>query len=103
VPRCGVCRRAVLHRFDWRAALCLTSRRARRFSSLHVLTEDSVTLSPDLLKILVCPKCKGALEYKIEPAEVLVCHACALVYAVQDGIPVMLIDDATPLLASPLA
>jgi uncharacterized protein YbaR (Trm112 family) len=59
-----------------------------------------VTLSPDLLKILVCPKCKGPLEYQTAPAEVLICHACALVYAVQDGIPVMLIDEAKPLTAS---
>jgi uncharacterized protein YbaR (Trm112 family) len=58
-----------------------------------------VTLSPDLLKILVCPKCKGSLEYVTAPSETLVCHACQLVYAVQDGIPVMLIDEATPLAA----
>lgn len=56
-----------------------------------------MTLSPDLLKILVCPKCKGALEYVTTPNETLVCHACQLVYAVQDGIPVMLIDEAIPL------
>jgi uncharacterized protein YbaR (Trm112 family) len=54
-------------------------------------------LAPDLLAILVCPKCKGALEHRTAPAELLVCHACALVYAVDDGIPVMLIEEATPL------
>ena len=54
-------------------------------------------LAPDLLAILVCPKCKGALEHRTVPAETLVCHACALVYAVDDGIPVMLIEEATPL------
>ena len=32
-----------------------------------------MTLSPQLLAILVCPKCKGALEYReTEPS--LVCH-----------------------------
>ena len=56
-----------------------------------------MTLSPDLLKILVCPKCKGDLEYREAPAEQLVCHACRLVYAVEDDIPIMLIDEATPL------
>ena len=56
-----------------------------------------MTLSPDLLKILVCPKCKGALEYRVGPPEVLICRACRLVYAVQDGIPVMLIDEARSL------
>jgi uncharacterized protein len=62
-----------------------------------------VTLSPDLLKILVCPKCKGALEYNTEPAEVLICRSCQLVYAVQDGIPVMLIDEAKPLATTTVA
>ena len=51
---------------------------------------------PELLEILVCPKCKGELEYR-EPPEALVCHACRLVYAVEDGIPIMLIDEAKPL------
>ena len=54
-------------------------------------------LAPELLKILVCPKCKSALEHYTTPSEALVCRRCRLVYAVQDGIPVMLIDDATPL------
>jgi hypothetical protein len=55
-----------------------------------------VTLAPELLEILVCPKCKGNLEYRTAP-ESLVCHACRLVYAVEDGIPIMLIDEAKPL------
>lgn len=55
-----------------------------------------MTLSAELLEILVCPQCKGDLEYRLEP-EVLVCHACRLVYRVEEGIPVMLIDEATPL------
>ena len=56
-----------------------------------------MSLAPDLLEILVCPKCKGELEYKTDPEEVLVCHACRLVYAVEDDIPIMLIDEAKPL------
>jgi uncharacterized protein YbaR (Trm112 family) len=56
-----------------------------------------MSLSPDLLEILVCPKCKGDLEYKPEPDERLICHACRLVYRVEEGIPVMLIDEASPL------
>ncbi len=56
-----------------------------------------MSLSTELLKILVCPKCKGALEYRTEPHEALVCRTCRLVYAVQDGIPVMLIDEARAL------
>ena len=38
----------------------------------------------------------GDLEHRLEP-ETLVCHACRLVYAVEDGIPIMLIDEAKPL------
>lgn len=54
-----------------------------------------MTLSPQLLAILVCPKCKGPLEYlNSEPA--LVCHACRLSYPVRDDIPIMLIDEAIP-------
>ena len=53
-------------------------------------------LDQRLLEILVCPKCKGELEYRTSP-ESLVCHACRLVYAVEDDIPIMLIDEAKPL------
>jgi len=55
-----------------------------------------MTLSPQLLQILVCPKCKGALTYR-EPEQALDCPACKLRYAVRDDIPVMLVDEATPL------
>lgn len=56
-----------------------------------------MSLSNELLKILVCPKCKGPLEYRTEPSEALLCRTCRLVYTVQDGIPVMLIDEARAL------
>jgi len=56
-----------------------------------------VTVPSVLLDILVCPKCKGPLEHRTGAAEALVCHACRLVYPVEDGIPVMLIDEAKPL------
>ncbi len=36
-----------------------------------------MSLAPDLLEILVCPKCKGPLEH-------------------EDDIPIMLIDEAKP-------
>lgn len=53
-------------------------------------------LDERLLEILVCPKCKGELEHRRDP-EALVCHSCALKYRVDDGIPVMLVDEAEPL------
>ena len=55
-----------------------------------------MTLAPDLLEILVCPKCKGDLEYRTQ-LESLACHRCRLVYTVEDGIPIMLIEEAKPL------
>lgn len=53
-----------------------------------------MTLDDDLLEILVCPKCKGELEYRPDD-DALLCHECRLRYGVEDDIPVMLIDEAT--------
>ena len=55
-----------------------------------------MTLSQQLLAILVCPKCKGELEYR-EAESSLVCHRCMLRYPVRDDIPIMLLDEASPL------
>jgi len=53
-------------------------------------------LRRELLEILVCPKCKGELEYDTK-AEELVCHKCKLAYQIKDAIPIMLIDQARKL------
>ena len=53
-----------------------------------------MALTPQLLSILVCPKCKGEIEYR-EAEGVLVCHTCRLRFAVRDNIPIMLLDEAT--------
>ncbi len=53
-----------------------------------------MALKKELLEILVCPKCRGELEYR---DNVLICHNCRLVYPVIDDIPVLLIDRAIPL------
>lgn len=55
-----------------------------------------MTLDPLLLEILVCPVCKGKLTYR-EAEQGLDCDACQLRYPVRDGIPVMLVDEATRL------
>jgi uncharacterized protein YbaR (Trm112 family) len=49
-----------------------------------------------LLEILVCPLCKAKLEH-IKTAAELICHKCKLAYSIDDGIPVMLIDQARKL------
>jgi hypothetical protein len=55
-----------------------------------------MTISPELLEILACPKCKG--EIHLTPAEDgLVCERCRLVYEIRDDIPIMLIEEARPL------
>ena len=46
-----------------------------------------------LLDILVCPICKGPLDYDKKNAE-LICKADHLAYPIRDGIPVMLEDEA---------
>ncbi|MDI6808354.1 MAG: Trm112 family protein [Candidatus Eisenbacteria bacterium] len=53
-------------------------------------------LSKDLLDILVCPKCKGDLDYRRDEGKLL-CHGCKLAYRIEDGIPIMLIDEAEKL------
>ncbi|MSR07865.1 MAG: Trm112 family protein [Gemmatimonadetes bacterium] len=53
-----------------------------------------MSLAAELLEILVCPQCKGALEYRTAPKEELACNTCRLIYAVEDDIPIMLIDEA---------
>ncbi|TMQ70516.1 MAG: Trm112 family protein [Candidatus Eisenbacteria bacterium] len=52
-----------------------------------------MALSPDLLSILVCPACKGDLEYDAA-AQTLTRPRCRLRYRVVDDIPVMLIEKA---------
>lgn len=50
-------------------------------------------LSEQLLEKLVCPQCKGKMDYE-QAAEKLVCSECKLVYRIEDNIPVLLIDEA---------
>ncbi len=52
---------------------------------------------PELLEILVCPQCRGDLEYQTDPTEALRCHACRLAFPVEDDIPIMLLDEAHPI------
>lgn len=51
-----------------------------------------------LLDILVCPICKGNLEYRKSESE-LVCKPCKVAYPIRDDIPVMLADEARQLSA----
>jgi uncharacterized protein YbaR (Trm112 family) len=53
-----------------------------------------MALTPDLLEILVCPLCKAGLELKSDSTG-LKCVKCHRLYPIRDGIPVMLVDEAT--------
>ena len=50
---------------------------------------SSAVISPELLALLVCPVDKGSLALE---ASTLVCSVCGRVYAIEDGIPNMLVD-----------
>ena len=50
-------------------------------------------IDDELLKILVCPLCKSELEYDQKNQE-LICNKSKLAYQIQDGIPIMLIEEA---------
>ncbi|MBU0675589.1 MAG: Trm112 family protein [Proteobacteria bacterium] len=50
-------------------------------------------IDPTLLNLLACPQCNG--EVRLVPEQQgLVCDQCRLRYAIRNGIPVMLIDEA---------
>ena len=52
-----------------------------------------MTLSSELLEILVCPNDRGDIDY-LEDEQVIVCRTCGYRYPVRDDIPLMLIDEA---------
>ena len=55
-----------------------------------------MALSNELLDILVCPACRERVQLADDNSG-LVCVACRLKYPIQDGIPVMLVDEAEKL------
>lgn len=55
-----------------------------------------MTVSTNLLAILVCPLCKQQVVLSAEN-DALDCIDCQLRYPVEEGIPVMMIDEAKTL------
>lgn len=52
-------------------------------------------ISPELIEILRCPKCKSKVELKPDASGIKCTNPeCALVYPVKDEIPVMLVEEA---------
>ena len=56
---------------------------------------NEMAIKKELLDILACPKCKGAIVLT-KKGDGLICKSCKLVYPIKDDIPVMLIDEALP-------
>ena len=55
-----------------------------------------MAISPELLEILRCPKCKSKVELKEDQSGLRCTNSeCRLVYPIRDEIPVMLVDEAT--------
>ncbi len=52
-----------------------------------------MSLSPELLEILVCPVCKQSVSLTPQ-GDGLKCPKCKRVYPVKDDIPIMLVDEA---------
>lgn len=56
--------------------------------------ESAIAIGEELLDILACPKCRGELALN-DRQDGLTCRQCALLYPIREGIPVMLVDEAT--------
>lgn len=55
-----------------------------------------MSISPELLEILRCPKCKSTLTMNDDQTRLKCDNAeCSLVYPIRDEIPVMLIEEAS--------
>lgn len=67
------------------------------------MTEVPHLIPKAIRDLLACPKCHGPLTDAVgkvmgapSDAPALVCSGCALAFPVEAGIPVLLIDRATP-------
>lgn len=64
-----------------------------RARSFFTTGDRDMTFDQRLLEVLVCPRCKGSLEYHREGAK-LICRSCKLAYPIKDDIPIMLEGEA---------
>ena len=53
-----------------------------------------MSIKPELLNIIVCPACRAKVELKADESG-LKCTACHHVYPIRDGIPALMVDEAT--------
>ena len=54
-----------------------------------------MTISQELLDLLVCPVCKTTVKMTADQKG-LSCATCRIVYPIRDGFPVMIREEAKP-------
>ncbi len=57
---------------------------------------EATRIDPKLLELLVCPLTKGPFDYDAERQE-LISRQAKLAFPIRDGIPIMLPEEARPL------
>ncbi|HPQ70707.1 MAG TPA: Trm112 family protein [bacterium] len=55
-----------------------------------------MAIGPQLLEILICPQCREKLELSADEQSLL-CRRCELQYPIEDGIPLLVSENAKPL------
>jgi uncharacterized protein YbaR (Trm112 family) len=55
-----------------------------------------MSLDKELVTLLACPKCNGRIRL-LGDESAFACDACRLLFAVDDGIPNFLLEEAKPL------
>ena len=58
------------------------------------MTSSEPLISPKLLAIMQCPACAGEVTERPEPPALVCGGECGRIYAVVDGIPNMIIEEA---------
>jgi uncharacterized protein len=56
--------------------------------------EGTVSVDKELLDILICPNCRGEIEYREQDSLIVCVGRCRYKYPVRDDIPVMLVEEA---------
>lgn len=55
-----------------------------------------MSLNTKILDVIACPICKGKLYYAKDEQR-LICNLDKLAFSIEDGVPIMLIEQAIPI------
>jgi uncharacterized protein YbaR (Trm112 family) len=53
-----------------------------------------VVLTEEFVEMMICPACRGKVRLK-EDASAIKCVACGRAYPIRNGIPAMIVEEAT--------